>query len=162
MLRSQSSQHATPPLLGQQSQEPSSKLWTRVFQAAASGSLASRAGSLMDHIGVAPGSDTREKGSGTVWVALSLSQSGLPLTGHESPSPKPAAGSLLSPVLPRAFCCHQTTISKFLKWKFGPHKPHLSPIQKDDPKVCTCGFKDEPRDAALAKTCLMFNRAVFL
>lgn len=100
MLRSQSSQHATPPLLGQQSQEPSSKLWTRVFQAAASGSLASRAGSLMDHIGVAPGSDTREKGSGTVWVALSLSQSGLPLTGHESPSPKPAAGTSSHPCFP--------------------------------------------------------------
>lgn len=76
--------------------------------------------------------------------------------------PKACCWYLLSPVLPRAFCCHQTTISKFLKWKFGPHKPHLSPTQKDDPKVCTCGFKDEPRDAALAKTCLMFNRAVFL
>ncbi|KAK4822170.1 hypothetical protein QYF61_010718 [Mycteria americana] len=44
MLGSQSSQHATPLFFGQQSQEPGSKLWTRFFQAAASGSLASGTG----------------------------------------------------------------------------------------------------------------------
>jgi len=55
MLGSQSSQHATWLLFGQQSQEPGSKLWTRFFQAAASGFLASGTGLHTGHVGVAPG-----------------------------------------------------------------------------------------------------------
>lgn len=140
------------------------KLWTRVFQAAASGSLASGTG--MDHTGVAPGFVMWEKGWGTVWVSLSLSQSCLPLREHERPCPKPTAGGLHLPLLPPASCSHQMrAFPNFWSRNLCPTShishPH-SRMTKRDEKGCTSVFKDEHQDAALAKTCLMFIIAVFL
>lgn len=61
------------------------------------------------------------------------------------------AGSLHLPVLPPFLLPSNECTSEFLNF------PHLWPTQEDDPKGGTCGFKDEHQDAALAKTCTMFN-----
>lgn len=71
-------------LLGQQSQEPSSGL-AQGFPSS-SICLPGKWNRIMDHIWVTPGFATWEKGPGTVWVALSLSQLGLPLRGCGYPS----------------------------------------------------------------------------
>lgn len=117
------------------------KLWTRVFQAAAS----------------APGKGNRPWITSEPPLPLSHGAEGLsgmlcpcpslPLRGCECPSPNPSAGSLLLPVLPLLSAAIKQCIPKFLSWKSMPHKPHLSPTQ-DDPKGCTWGFKDEYQDAA--------------
>lgn len=145
-------------LLGQQSQEPSSGL-AKGFPSS-SICLPGKWSRIMDHIWVTPGFVTWEKGSGTVWVALSLSQWGLPLRGCGCPFQT----LVFNPV----FNCWQPPLARASPFLLPSNEgtseflnfPHLWPTQKDDPKGWTCGFKDEHQDAALAKTCLMFNTGV--
>lgn len=149
-LGSQWPQPATPALLGQQSQEPSSSC----------GQGFSKQQHLLPGKGNRPWITSEpplSHGAGGLSGMLCPCPS-LPLRGCECPSPNPSAGSLCLPVLPLLSAAIRRVHSQISELEI--HSPQAT--QKDDPKGCTWGFKDEHQDAALAKTCLMFNTAAFL